>query len=232
MLLPTLVMKQLILIAVSVCLIALTSFMAFQKKKVIFFGDSITEAGVKPGGYIVRIGELAAKDGLTEQFVLVGAGISGNKVYDLFLRLEEDVLSKNPDVVLIYVGVNDVWHKQSSGTGTDADKFEKFYAAIIKKLSEKNIKIIVCTPAVIGERTDFTNQLDGDLNKYSTIIRGLAQKNKLPLVDLRKSFLDYNKQFNGENKESGILTSDKVHLNEQGNKFVAEEMWKVIKTLD
>lgn len=224
-------MKQLTLITISLCLIALTSFMALQKKKVIFFGDSITQAGVKPGGYVVRIGELAAKDGLTEQFDLIGAGIGGNKVYDLFLRMEEDVLSKTPDVVLIYVGVNDVWHKQSSGTGTDADKFEKFYAAIIKKLQEKNIKIIMCTPAVIGERTDFTNQLDGDLNKYSGIIRGLAQKNSIPLVDLRKAFLDYNIQFNKENKESGILTTDRVHLNDEGNKLVAEEMWRVLKTM-
>ena len=224
-------MKKLILIAVTLCLVALTSFMSLQKKKVLFFGDSITQAGVKPGGYIIKIGELVAKDGLTDQFELIGSGIGGNKVYDLFLRMEEDVFSKTPDVVLIYVGVNDVWHKQSSGTGTDADKFEKFYAAIIKKLQEKNIKIIMCTPAVIGERTDFTNQLDGDLNKYSNIIRGLAQKNSIPLVDLRKAFLDYNIQFNKENKESGILTTDRVHLNDEGNKIVAEEMWKAIKTM-
>ena len=225
-------MKKLILIAVTICLIALTSFMSLQKKKVLFFGDSITQAGVKPGGYIIKIGELVAKDGLTDQFELIGSGIGGNKVYDLFLRMEEDVLNKNPDVVLIYVGVNDVWHKRTYGTGTDADKFEKFYTAIIEKLQAKNIKVILCTPAAIGEKTDFSNELDGDLNKYSTIIRSLAEKNKLPLVDLRKSFLDYNKQFNTDNKESGILTSDKVHLNEQGNKFVAEEMWRVIKAMN
>ncbi len=225
-------MKKLILIAVTLCLVALTSFMSLQKKKVLFFGDSITQAGVKPGGYIIKIGELVAKDGLTDQFELIGSGIGGNKVYDLFLRMEEDVLSKNPDVVLIYVGVNDVWHKRTYGTGTDADKFEKFYTAIIEKLQAKNIKVILCTPAAIGEKTDFSNELDGDLNKYSTIIRSLAEKNKLPLVDLRKSFLDYNKQFNTDNKESGILTSDKVHLNEQGNKFVAEEMWRVIKAMN
>ena len=225
-------MKQFMPIIATMLLIALTSFVSLQKRtKVIFFGDSITQAGVKPGGYIIRIGELVAKDGLTDQFELIGSGIGGNKVYDLFLRMEEDVLSKRPDVVLIYVGVNDVWHKQSSGTGTDADKFEKFYSAIIKKLQEKNIKIIMCTPAVIGERTDFTNQLDGDLNKYSSILRELAQKNSIPLVNLRKAFLDYNIQFNTENKESGILTTDRVHLNEEGNKLVAEEMWRVIKTM-
>jgi len=211
--------------------IGLAAFTSMQKKKVIFFGDSITQAGVKPGGYIVRIGELATADKVAEQFEFIGAGISGNKVYDLYLRLEDDVLNKNPDVVIIYVGVNDVWHKRSYGTGTDPDKFEKFYSALIAKMKAKNIKVALCTPAAIGERTDFSNELDGDLNSYSNIIRGLASKNNLPLIDLRNAFLEYNKKFNTENKESGILTSDRVHLNEKGNQFVAEEMWKVIKSL-
>ena len=59
--------------------------------------------------------------------------------------MENDVLSKKPDVVVIYIGVNDVWHKSSSGTGTDADKFVKFYQAIIDKLKAQNAKIILCT---------------------------------------------------------------------------------------
>lgn len=213
----------------SLFFLALASFTMFQKKKVIFFGDSITQAGVNPGGYIVRIGELAAKDNLTAQYDFIGAGIGGNKVYDLYLRMDDDVLSKKPDIVVIYVGVNDVWHKKSYGTGTDADKFEKFYNALIKKFQAGNIKVILCTPAVIGERTDFSNELDGDLNNYSNIIRNIAKKNGLPLVDLRKAFLDYNKQNNPENKEAGILTTDRVHLNEKGNQLVADEIWKAIK---
>ena len=87
-----------------------------------FFGDSITEAGVKPGGYIAEIGTLAGKENLSAKYEFFGAGIGGNKVYDLFLRVENDVLSKYPDVVIIFVGVNDVWHKRTYGTGTDADR--------------------------------------------------------------------------------------------------------------
>jgi isoamyl acetate esterase len=224
-------MKTLTLLLLVIALTTLTSFLVQQKKKVVFFGDSITQAGVQPGGYIVKVGDLATKEGKASQFDFIGSGIGGNKIYDLYLRYEEDVLSKNPDVAIIFVGVNDVWHKRSYGTGTDADKFEKFYTALIKKFQAKNIKVLLCTPAAIGERTDFSNELDGDLNHYSNIIRGLANKNNLPLIDLRKAFLDYNLKFNTENKESGILTSDRVHLNEKGNQFVAEEMWKAIKAL-
>ncbi|MEO7988753.1 MAG: GDSL-type esterase/lipase family protein [Chryseolinea sp.] len=224
-------MKTLFLFVSAILLATLSSFIVQQKKKVVFFGDSITQAGVQPGGYILKVGELASKENKADQFDFIGSGIGGNKIYDLYLRAEDDVLSKNPDVVILYVGVNDVWHKRTHGTGTDADKFEKFYTALIKKFQAKNIKVVLCTPAAIGERTDFSNELDGDLNNYCNIIRSLASKNNLPLVDLRKSFLDYNLKFNTENKESGILTSDRVHLNEKGNQFVAEEMWKVIKSL-
>ncbi|MET0636187.1 MAG: GDSL-type esterase/lipase family protein [Chitinophagaceae bacterium] len=210
-------------------LFLLMAFVPQKKKKVIFFGDSITQAGVQPGGYITRIDSMIKKDGKSDQYELIGAGIGGNKVYDLYLRLEKDVLDRKPDLVLIYIGVNDVWHKQSSGTGTDADKFQAFYQALIDKISAGGAKIILVTPAVIGEKTDNTNQLDGDLNKYSIFIRNLAKKNNLPLVDLRKAFMDYNLKNNPSNVDRGILTTDMVHLNGNGNELVAEEMWKAIK---
>ncbi len=218
-------MRSIILASV----IFLTAFMPQKKKRVIFFGDSITQQGTATGGFIPRIDSMCKLENKSGEFEFIGSGISGNKVYDLYLRLDDDVFAKKPDVVVIFIGVNDVWHKVTSGTGTDADKFEKFYETIIKKLKEKNIKVIICTPAVIGEKTDFTNQQDGDMNKYANIVRSLAQKNNLPLVDLRQKFMDYNKQYNTENKESGILTKDRVHLNAKGNQVVAEEMWKALK---
>jgi isoamyl acetate esterase len=219
-------MKKMTIIAIA---IIATSFVTMQKKqRVVFFGDSITEAGVKPGGYITVLDQQLKQRGGNE-YDLIGAGVSGNKVYDLYLRMEDDVMSKNPDIVIIWIGVNDVWHKRSFGTGTDADKFEKFYDAIIKKLQARNAKVILCTPAAIGERTDFSNELDGDLNKYSSIIRNIAQKNNCELVDLRKAFLNYDLTNNKENKDKGILTTDGVHLNEAGNKLVADEMMKVLK---
>lgn len=214
--------------------VILFSFAPQKKTKVIFFGDSITELGVKRDryvGYILKMDSMQKLEKKDNEYELIGSGISGNKVYDLYLRMEDDVLAKNPDVVFIYVGVNDVWHKTLLGTGTDADKFEKFYQAIINKLKAKNIKVVVCTPAVVGEKWDCTNQLDGDLNRYSNILRDLAKKNNTGLVDLRKDILDKLKQINPENKEKEVLTYDRVHMNDKGNQFLADEMWKGLKEL-
>ncbi|UHG89189.1 SGNH/GDSL hydrolase family protein [Spirosoma oryzicola] len=209
------------------CVGALLAMTTANPTRVVFFGDSITQAGVNPGGYIDRLKSLLPAN----QYELIGAGIGGNKIYDLYLRMDDDVLAKKPDVVVVWVGVNDVWHKASSGTGTDADKFVRFYEAVVKKLQAANARVVLCTPAAIGEKTDMSNQQDGDLNQYSQLIRDIAKKNNLPLVDLRKAFLDYNLKHNPDNKEKGILTTDRVHLNDAGNQFVAEQMQKVLATL-
>lgn len=203
---------------------------SFQYKpiKIIFFGDSITQAGVREGGYINLMQEDLKTKNLSASYELIGAGIGGNKIYDLYLRIEEDVLAQNPDVVVIFVGVNDVWHKTGAGTGTDADKFEKFYQAVINKLHKQNIKVLLCTPGGIGERTDHTNQQDGDINLYSNIIRKLGAANDCEIIDLRQNFLDYNLENNPNNQDRGILTSDRVHLNPRGNRFVADKMWAAL----
>lgn len=220
---------KLLLLTTFIGCLLLLSFRGDKKKKVLFFGDSITQMGVEPGGYIDLIKKDIINKGLAEKYDIVGAGISGNKIYDLYLRMDKDVLEQHPDVVIIWVGVNDVWHKSSHGTGTDYDKFGKFYDAVVKKLQANGIKVIVTTPAAIGERNDFSNAQDGDLNLYSNWIKKYAADNSLGLVDLRKSFHEYSIANNPNNEEKGILTTDRVHLNAKGNAFVAAQMWEAIK---
>ncbi|WP_131537610.1 SGNH/GDSL hydrolase family protein [Pedobacter nototheniae] len=211
-------------ILLCVCLISLTA-MTYKPKRIIFFGDSITQQGVSANGYVTLIKK--ALD--STKYNVIGAGIGGNKVYDLYLRLEDDVLNKKPDLVVIYVGINDVWHKQSSHTGTDYDKYLKFYQALINKIQGVGSKVVLCTPSVVGEKKDGSNDLDADLNKYAAGIRELAAKNNLPLCDLRKVFTEYEAKNNPEDKEKGILTVDRVHLNNIGNQLVADQLLPLVK---
>lgn len=220
-------MKLLVRFSLFLTAIVLLAFTTAKPTRVVFFGDSITQAGVKPGGYIDLLQKVLPAD----KFELMGAGIGGNKIYDLYLRMDDDVLAKKPDVVVVWVGVNDVWHKSSYGTGTDPDKFVKFYEAVVKKLQAANTRVVLVTPATIGEKTDFSNQQDGDLNLYSQLIRDLAKQYSLPVVDLRKEFLAHNLKANPDNKDRGILTADRVHLNDAGNQFVADQMANALKNL-
>ena len=215
------VMDKLPLLAIILIIMMLSAFSLDRKPRtIVFFGDSITEAGIHPGGYIARMQDSLAGAAYT----LEGAGVGGDKIYDLYLRLEMDVLAKKPQIVVVYVGVNDVWHKQLFGTGTDPYKFIRFYGAIIEKLQKKGIKIILCTPACIGEKPDGMNPLDAELDQYSDFIRTLAVDNQLILCDLRAFFKDYAAAHNPDLQPEGILTTDGVHLNTLGNQLVAEHL--------
>lgn len=221
-------MKYILIVAT----IALFAFQPVKKKKVIFFGDSITQQGTAPGGYIPKIDSLCKQENRQGDYDFVGKGISGNRIYDLFFRFQEDVLDQKPDIVIVYIGINDVWHKTTSGTGTELRKFGEFYDKMIKKMKDQGIQPVMCTPSVIGEYNDDTNLQDGDLNFYAKWIREYASKNTIPLIDLRKSFMDYVDKNNPKNEEKGILTTDRVHLNANGNLLVAREMWKVLKGIE
>lgn len=220
---------SLLVLPLMACFLLSFSFARKKPTRVVFFGDSITEIGAQPGGYITQMRDSLLHNGESSRFDLIGAGIGGNKVYDLYLRLENDVLAKKPKVVVLYVGVNDVWHKLTHHTGTDADKFRKFYLALIQKLQEKHIRVIACTPACIGERHTGANELDTELDAYAEIIRQAAAEKKVEVCDFRKAFTEYSAMHNPQNADKGVLTTDGVHLNQLGNSMVAEMLLSLLK---
>jgi lysophospholipase L1-like esterase len=194
---------------------------------IAFFGDSITQAGARPGGYCRLIGEAIAKERPELEAKIVYAGISGHKVPNLQSRLDRDVLSKKPTIVFIYIGINDVWHS-TSGRGTPKDKFDAGLRDLIKKITASGAKVVLCTPSTIGEKTDGSNPLDAMLEDYSAVSRKVAADTGVTLCDLRKAFIDHLKKNNPQNKQRGILTGDGVHLNGPGNQFVAAQAAQAI----
>ena len=160
---------------------------------------------------------------------IFGAGISGNKVPDLQKRLEKDVLAKKPTLVVIYIGINDVWHGENDPTkGTSKDKFEAGLKEIIGDIKKSGARVVLCTLTVIGEKKGGANKLDTQLDEYAGISRKVAADTGSKLCDLRKAFVDHLAKNNPDDKEKGVLTSDRVHLNEAGNKLVAETILGVL----
>jgi len=191
--------------------------------RIIFLGDSITQAGARPGGYVSLFAAEIVEKFPDKKVEVIGAGISGNKVPDLQKRLQKHVLAKKPSLVFIYIGINDVWHSQK-GKGTSKEDFDSGLRDIIKKIQDVGSKVILCTPSTIGEKTDGTNELDSMLEEYSAISRTVATETGSQLLDLRTAFIDHLKTANPKNQRKGILTRDGVHLNTAGNQFVAQQM--------
>ena len=86
--------KLTLLTAFFACLF-LMSFRGDKKKKVVFFGDSITQAGVQKGGYIDVLQNMIAANGAADKFELNGAGIGGNKIDRKSTRLNFSHVSES-----------------------------------------------------------------------------------------------------------------------------------------
>lgn len=196
---------------------------ALASERIVFLGDSITQAGAEPGGYVSLYRDAMAARPAGQVPEVIGAGISGNRVPDLQARLERDVLSRKPTRVVIYIGINDVWHSQS-GRGTSKDDYRAGLLDIIQKIQANGAQVVLCTPSVIGEKSDGSNPLDQMLDEYCDVSREVAIQTGSHLIDLRKAFLTHLKASNAKQQESGLLTSDGVHLNTEGNQFVAQQM--------
>lgn len=198
-----------------------------QGDRIVFLGDSITAGGVGKKGYVTVIREHLKDKKADLKVETIGAGISGNKVPDLQKRLERDVLSKKPTLVVVYIGINDVWHGQSDPKkGTDPERFEQGLTEVVTKCQAVGARVVVCTPTVIGELPGGGNKLDAKLDQYAGISRKVAEAQKATLCDLRKAFADHLNANNAAKKDAGVLTTDRVHLNEAGNRLVAEAILK------
>ena len=192
---------------------------------IVFFGDSITELGDKPLGYVSLIRDSLSRSEHTGEFTVVGAGRSGNKVPDLLERVDRDVLALHPRVVVIYIGINDVWHfKIPFHTGTPKDEYERGLRELVERVTATGSEVLLCTPSVVGERYDGSNELDPMLDEYASISRKVARSMNIPLCDLRAAFLNVLREHNPHNLDRGILTTDQVHLNDAGNQLVEREI--------
>jgi len=191
---------------------------------IVFFGDSITQQGNNGDGFIAQLRQQLPAN----KYQLIGAGIGGNKVYDLYLRLERDVLLHEPDTTVILIGINDIWHKEK-GIGVDIVKYEQFYRAMIEKLLQQPCKVILCTLTVIGERTNQSNPMDEDLEAYSQVVTTLASDYHVTCVALRQIFTQYLQIHNKNNAYKGVLTTDGVHLNSAGNQLVAQALLPLLQ---
>jgi lysophospholipase L1-like esterase len=197
--------------------------------RIVFLGDSITQGGVGPKGYVTMIKTALAEKHKDLGVEVIGAGISGNKVPDLQKRLDRDVISKKPSVVVVYIGINDVWHGENDPSrGTSKERFEEGLRDVIGRIKGSGARVVLCTPTVIGEKKAGGNKLDAQLDEYAGISRKVAADTGSKLCDLRKAFVDHLAANNPDDKDRGVLTTDRVHLNEAGNRLVADTVLGVL----
>ena len=195
--------------------------------RIVCLGDSITQGGEAPGGYVWLIRRYLIA--LYPNIEVINAGISGHKSTDMLERFQRDVLDKKPDLVMISVGVNDVWHgfydnhpDGDGPRGVSLDDYTKNVEEMARRAVAAGAKVVVLSTTVIHE--DLQNRENAKLVGYNGALRTIARKYNGGFVDFQKPFHALITAYRATGARDNLLTVDGVHMNALGNKVMAHSV--------
>jgi acyl-CoA thioesterase I len=193
----------------------------------LFIGDSITDAGRRDdpeglGSGWVRLAAAALRaDGETRP--IVNTGVGGDRAVDLRRRWADDVLAHEPEVLTVYVGINDTWRRFDSGDATtDAD-----FAAALRDGLERAAALprpprLILMEPFVAPVTDEQAGWHVDLDGKRRVVRDLARERGADLVPLHDILAAAAAELGGGVAGAAAIADDGVHPTPEGARRIAD----------
>ena len=199
--------------------------------KIVFQGDSITDAGRDKrnyhnmgNGYPKYAAAMIREKFPNADIEMINQGISGNRTDQLFDRLYPDAIAFEPDVVSILIGINDIWHRHGANRiETTDEQVATNYRAILTRLKKQtNAKIIMLSPFLLDNEEKEAWRVE--LESILPIIRSLADEFADAYIPLDELFAQALKT----QPEPKFYSADGVHPNANGAEFIGKHYFEAI----
>lgn len=196
---------------------------------VLFQGDSITDAGrirengndLGRGYALMAAAQFSAKYP-EKQITFLNRGNSGNRVPDLQERWQQDCLDLKPNLVSIYIGINDTWRRFDRNDGTSTEKFKEGYRQLLDQTASTGAKLLLIEPFVLPVPEDRKLWRE-DLDPKITAVRELAREFGARILCLDGLFAQASTLAN-----SAFWAPDGVHPSPAGHALIANAWLKVV----
>ena len=211
-------------------------------KRILFQGDSITDAGRRRDeffdlgrGYaLMTAGALSADH--PGEFEFVNRGVGANLLVDLYNRLQEDFLDLQPDYASIFIGTNDAWSELDGGRPIQTEAFEAMYVDMLERIQTAcpQTKLMLISPYVMeGLYSKNTEQQPDRLNQFRThiasrieVVRRVAEKYGLPFVDVQAVYDDASLR-----ADASCWTGDGAHPTPAGHELLKRAWLEAFETI-
>ena len=180
-----------------------------------------------------------ALQGLIVSSQVINAGVGGNNTAQLLERVEKDVLSEQPDLVIMMVGTNDMINRNKMLSYAE---YEHNYRALVKQFKSDGVELLVMSSIPVDSayvfkrhpRTLFpTDEPNQKMCKAHDMVAQIAQDNSLYYIDLFSAFTalglpQHNKDvFIRNPKNCGV--EDGVHPTPLGYHLIATYVFQYLK---
>ena len=184
--------------------------------------------------------------------VVYNAAKFGSTIVEGLLRLQDDVLKRKPDIVLIEFGGNDCdyrWDQIAENPSgefqpnTECSTFYDLLTGLVKKLdSMKIVPVLVSLPPLdpdkyfrwISHNSEHAKnnilQFIGSIShiyawheRYNAAILRVAEETKTRLIDIRSAFLQ-------KDDYTKLICKDGIHPNKEGHKVIADKILLYIQS--
>lgn len=204
---------------------------------ILFQGDSITDAGREKekqeanspqsfgSGYAFLAASRILNEFASKELSIYNRGISGNKVYQLSDRWQNDCFDLHPKMLSILIGVNDFWHAIDGKYNGTVIKYETDFRQLLT-LTQKmlpEVKLIIGEPFAVLGCSAVTEKWYPAFDEYRLAAKNLAE-------EFGAVFIPYQAIFNEAQKHAPgkYWTADGVHPSMAGAALMAEAWNKAV----
>lgn len=201
--------------------------------RIVFAGDSITDDGRKRpigeglwggqgNGFVRMVDTFLAVDYPDMNIRCTNMGESGNTSTELLARWECDVNDLNPDLVVLCIGVNDVWRQFDCPACPDYAVTPEDYEDNLNKAADMTkAKMLWLTPYYL--ETNLADPMRKRMDEYGAAMKKVAAERGITCVDLQYEFDGYLKH-----RHPSYITWDRVHPGWIGSLIIARAVLKAL----
>ena len=199
-------------------------------KKIIFLGDSITDAdhcfSENPlgNGYVDMVDKKLnhSTDG-GKKYGIENCGHDGFTIQGVKRMLEHDCILRQPDIVSLLIGCNDVGVMMNTGKSLEEQGFEACYESVLKELSERTSARLICiAPFIFPYPRKYANWIPG-IRQAEEIEKKIAERYHVEFLKLQDLMISAAEKAGYEK-----ITTDGIHLTDGGNEIIAGELMRFL----
>lgn len=187
--------------------------------RVTFIGDSITDAGrdrTDAGSYGDGYVSLLAPGLIAGGATVRNLGIAGNRIADLEARWDSELMPTAPELLTVFVGVNEMLRRYDSADPTPTERFAATYRRLLDAVAAAHAPRLILVEPFFLPPSPEQRAWREDLDEKRAAVARIAEDYCAVFVPLDGLFAEAARTV-----APGELAPDGVHPTPAGSRLIA-----------